>query len=86
MIVRAHHFVMEGYKPMFNDKLVTVWSAPNYCYKWIDSSKYYGFDVENIEQIVSRDCFSWNLFYLIISKNGQCSCDFGAGWESSQRL
>ncbi|QSL64265.1 hypothetical protein MERGE_000421 [Pneumocystis wakefieldiae] len=32
-ILRAHQLCHEGYQVLYDGKLSTVWSAPNYCYR-----------------------------------------------------
>lgn len=35
MIARAHQLVLAGYEYLFEKQLLTVWSAPNYGYKYV---------------------------------------------------
>lgn len=43
---------MEGFKLMFDSTLVTVWSAPNYCYRFVNN---HIFRCGNVASILELD-------------------------------
>jgi serine/threonine-protein phosphatase 2A catalytic subunit len=49
MICRAHQLMDKGFKIQHNNKLVTVFSAPNYCYRCNNEAAIIEFDENMVE-------------------------------------
>ncbi|OHT08887.1 Ser/Thr protein phosphatase [Tritrichomonas foetus] len=58
-ITRSHQLVMDGYKWYFDEKLITVWSAPNYMYRSGNKAcvmKYHPNDAEPYNLVMFDPC------------------------------
>lgn len=56
MIVRTHQLAVEGYQHWFDEKLITIWSAPNYMYKFGNKATAFKIDDGNAGVVHFEPC------------------------------
>ncbi|ETO29974.1 serine/threonine protein phosphatase catalytic subunit, partial [Reticulomyxa filosa] len=67
LISRAHQLVMEGYNWAHDKHVVTIFSAPNYCYRCGNQAAIMEMD-EHLEYTLFRFCFE---FWFFVCNNVQ---------------
>ena len=50
-VARAHQLVNEGYRWHFDKQVLTVWSAPNYCYRCGNVAAVFRYDRANPDPV-----------------------------------
>ena len=57
MIARAHQLMQKGYQLQHNDKIATIFSAPNYCYRCNNQAAILEIDEHMNENYIQFDPF-----------------------------
>ncbi|KAJ6236160.1 serine/threonine-protein phosphatase pp2a-related [Anaeramoeba flamelloides] len=55
LVCRAHQLCIQGYKYLFNKKILTLWSAPNYTYRAENQAAILEIDDEQNQNIIAYD-------------------------------
>lgn len=51
-LVRSHQLVLRGFEEKFDGKCITIWSAPNYCYKCKNAAAFMSIRSEGHEFVI----------------------------------
>jgi serine/threonine-protein phosphatase 2A catalytic subunit len=70
-IARAHQLVMEGYQWQHNRGVVTIFSAPNYCYRCGNQAAIMEVD-DSVGSCSKETIYSHCKLYVLLFRYGKC--------------